>query len=103
MVADELNRIGPHILLVFFGVLVFGYVYVYLFIPETKGLTLEEVRQLAPLGHALYVDSSPVLQVDEMYTACVKPWNSTSWQPRSRSFTSDSEKSYGTSQEKVSE
>ena len=38
-------RIGPLILLIFFGMLLFGYVYVYLFIPETKGLTLEEVRR----------------------------------------------------------
>ena len=36
-------RIGPLILLIFFGMLVFGFVYVYLFIPETKGLSLEEV------------------------------------------------------------
>ena len=37
------NDIGPLILLIFFGMLVFGYIYVYLFIPETKGLSLEEV------------------------------------------------------------
>lgn len=36
-------RIGPLILLIFFGMLIFGYIYVYLFIPETRGLTLEEV------------------------------------------------------------
>ena len=36
-------RIGPLILLIFFGMLVFGYVYVYFAIPETKGLSLEEV------------------------------------------------------------
>ncbi|KAJ7665666.1 general substrate transporter [Mycena rosella] len=51
--------IGPLILLIFFGMLVFGYGYVYLFIPETKGLSLEEV--------------------DEMYRSGVKPWNSPSW------------------------
>ena len=41
--------------------LVFGFVYVYLFIPETKGLSLEEV--------------------DELYRSGVKPWNSASWRP----------------------
>ncbi|KAG6812635.1 hypothetical protein H0H92_001718 [Tricholoma furcatifolium] len=53
--------IGPLILLIFFGMLLFGYVYVYLFIPETKGLSLEEV--------------------DEMYRSGVKPWNSEGWTP----------------------
>ncbi|KAF5385355.1 hypothetical protein D9615_001062 [Tricholomella constricta] len=53
--------IGPLILLVFFGMLLFGYVYVYLFIPETKGLSLEEV--------------------DELYRSGVKPWNSANWKP----------------------
>lgn len=38
------NDIGPLILMIFFGMLVFGFIYVYLFIPETKGLSLEEVR-----------------------------------------------------------
>ena len=37
------NDIGPLILMIFFGMLVFGFIYVYLFIPETKGLSLEEV------------------------------------------------------------
>ena len=37
------DRIGPLILLIFFGMLLFGFGYVYLFIPETRGLTLEEV------------------------------------------------------------
>ncbi|KAK0466200.1 general substrate transporter [Desarmillaria tabescens] len=55
------NDIGPLILLIFFGMLVFGYAYVYLFIPETEGLSLEEV--------------------DEMYRSGVKPWNSPSWKP----------------------
>ncbi|KAF8807875.1 general substrate transporter [Phlegmacium glaucopus] len=54
-------KIGPLILLIFFGMLLFGYVYVYLFIPETRGLTLEEV--------------------DEMYRAGIKPWNSADWKP----------------------
>ncbi|KAI3616738.1 sugar transporter, partial [Moniliophthora roreri] len=53
--------IGPLILMIFFGMLVFGFVYVWLFIPETKGLSLEEV--------------------DEMYRAGVKPWNSVNWKP----------------------
>lgn len=53
--------IGPLILLIFFGMLVFGWLYVYLFIPETRGLSLEEV--------------------DEMYRSGVKPWNSATWKP----------------------
>ncbi|KAI0652719.1 general substrate transporter [Trametes meyenii] len=55
------EKIGPLILLIFFGMLTFGYVYVWLFIPETKGLSLEEV--------------------DEMYRSGVKPWNSSGWRP----------------------
>ena len=31
-------------MLIFFGCLVFGFVFVYFTIPETKGLSLEEVR-----------------------------------------------------------
>jgi len=54
-------RIGPLILLIFFGMLCFGFVYVYFFIPETKGLSLEEV--------------------DEMYRSGVKPWHSAGWKP----------------------
>ncbi|KAJ6520513.1 general substrate transporter [Mycena sanguinolenta] len=55
------NDIGPLILLIFFGMLVFGYGYVYFCIPETKGLSLEEV--------------------DEMYRSGVKPWRSADWKP----------------------
>ena len=58
------EKIGPLILLIFFGMLVFGFVYVYLFIPETKGLSLEEV--------------------DEMYRSGVKPWNSPGWRPNEK-------------------
>ena len=54
-------RIGPLILLIFFGMLIFGFVYVYIAIPEVKGLSLEEV--------------------DELYRAGVKPWNSSGWRP----------------------
>lgn len=57
-IADD---IGPLILMIFFGMLIFGYGYVYLFVPETKGLSLEEV--------------------DEMYRSGVKPWNSANWKP----------------------
>ena len=41
--------------------LIFGFVYVYIAIPEVKGLALEEV--------------------DELYRAGVKPWNSSGWRP----------------------
>lgn len=54
-------KIGPLILLIFFGMLVFGFFYVWLFIPETKGLSLEEV--------------------DELYRAGIKPWHSAGWRP----------------------
>jgi len=59
--------IGPLILLIFFGMLTFGFVYVWLCIPETKGLTLEEV--------------------DEMYRAGVKPWHSEGWKPSEKHLT----------------
>ncbi|KAF5377116.1 hypothetical protein D9757_008789 [Collybiopsis confluens] len=55
------NDIGPLILLIFFGMLVVAFFYVYFFIPETRGLTLEEV--------------------DEMYRSGIKPWNSTKFVP----------------------
>ncbi|CDZ97853.1 general substrate transporter [Phaffia rhodozyma] len=54
-------QIGPLILLVFTGVLIFGTFYVYFMVPETKGLSLEEV--------------------DAMWQSGVKPWNSTKWVP----------------------
>lgn len=58
--------------------LLFGWVYVYLFIPETKGLSLEEVR--GNLGFRNYsIDLRT--QVDEMYRSGVKPWNSANWKP----------------------
>lgn len=34
--------------MIFFGMLIFGYGYVYLFVPETKGLSLEEVSHNIP-------------------------------------------------------
>jgi len=57
--------------------LLFGYVYVYLSIPETRGLTLEEVCTF-PLRHHSAVSQ---MQVDEMYRAGIKPWNSADWKP----------------------
>lgn len=61
LIIDCILSIGPLILLIFFGMLVFGYVYVYFAIPEVKGLSLEEV--------------------DELYRAKVKPWQSAGWKP----------------------
>ncbi|SCU82871.1 LAMI_0C01200g1_1 [Lachancea mirantina] len=49
---------------VFMGCMVFAYFYVFFFVPETKGLTLEEVN--------------------EMYEEGVLPWKSSSWVPASR-------------------
>jgi sugar porter (SP) family MFS transporter len=72
------ERIGPLILLIFFGMLMFGYVYVYFAIPETKGLSLEEV--------------------DEMYRSGVKPWHSAHWKPSVKHF-HDKSSSFGVIQE----
>ncbi|KAH8113463.1 sugar transporter [Phellopilus nigrolimitatus] len=58
--------IGPLILLIFAGMLAFGYVYVYLFIPEVKGLSLEEV--------------------DELYRSGVRPWKSSKWRPTDKNL-----------------
>jgi SP family sugar:H+ symporter-like MFS transporter len=44
--------------------LTFGFFYVWLCIPETKGLSLEEV--------------------DEMYRTGVKPWRSAEWKPHQK-------------------
>ncbi|CDO93867.1 unnamed protein product [Kluyveromyces dobzhanskii CBS 2104] len=49
---------------VFMGCMVFAFFYVYFFVPETKGLTLEEVN--------------------EMYQEGVLPWKSSDWVPSSR-------------------
>lgn len=48
---------------VFTGCLIFSIFYVYFFVAETKGLSLEEV--------------------DELYAADIKPWKSSSWVPPS--------------------
>ncbi|KAG1886188.1 general substrate transporter [Suillus subluteus] len=60
------DKIGPMIMLVFFGLLVFGYIYVYFAIPETKGLTLEEV--------------------DELYRSGIPPWRSVGWRPSEKHY-----------------
>ncbi|ODQ81895.1 hypothetical protein BABINDRAFT_6530 [Babjeviella inositovora NRRL Y-12698] len=51
---------------VFMGCLIFSFVYVYFFVCETKGLTLEEVN--------------------EMYAEGVSPWTSSKWVPGSRAL-----------------
>ncbi|AAS53170.1 AFL204Cp [Eremothecium gossypii ATCC 10895] len=48
---------------VFMGCLIFAFFYIFFFVPETKGLTLEDV--------------------DEMWQEGVVPWGSESWLPRS--------------------
>ncbi|KAG1747556.1 general substrate transporter [Suillus lakei] len=65
-VTFSLFGIGPMIMLVFFGMLVFGYIYVYFAIPETKGLTLEEV--------------------DELYRSGIAPWRSAGWRPSEKHY-----------------
>lgn len=58
LISDD---IGPLILMVFFGVLIAAIVYVFIAIPETKGLALEEV--------------------DALYKSKVPAWKSASWRP----------------------
>jgi len=55
------DDIGSYILLIFFGCLVFAIIFVFIFVPETKGISLEEV--------------------DEMYRSGVPAWRSSSWTP----------------------
>ncbi|KAH7105247.1 general substrate transporter [Auriculariales sp. MPI-PUGE-AT-0066] len=55
------DHIGALILMIFFGMLIVSIFYVYFFVPEVKGLSLEEI--------------------DELYRSHVKPWNSASWKP----------------------
>ena len=80
------NDIGPLILLIFFGMLVFGYFYVWMFIPEAKGLSLEEVRSDGSRSLIMFLTS---LQVDEMYRAGIKPWQSANWRPSEKPFDHD--------------
>ncbi|QLL33146.1 hypothetical protein HG536_0E00560 [Torulaspora globosa] len=58
------NAINFYYGYVFMGCLVFAYVYVFFFVPETKGLTLEEV--------------------DTMWMEGALPWKSASWVPPDR-------------------
>ena len=53
-------------MLIFFGMLLVAFVYVYFFIPEVKGLSLEEV--------------------DELYRAHVVPWRSAGWRPAEKNL-----------------
>ncbi|WVR06647.1 hypothetical protein IAU60_003679 [Kwoniella sp. DSM 27419] len=61
LIADD---IGPLILLVFFGCLVFAFFYVLFMVPETRGISLEEV--------------------DELYRSKIPAWKSSSWTPAVR-------------------
>ncbi|CAE6459388.1 unnamed protein product [Rhizoctonia solani] len=72
--------IGPLILLIFFGMLTFGFVYVWFCIPETRGLSLEEV--------------------DEMYRTGVKPWHSADWKPHQKHLSHGRHAEAGTPTEK---
>ncbi|WVO25076.1 uncharacterized protein IAS62_006461 [Cryptococcus decagattii] len=60
LIADD---IGPLILLIFFGCLVFAFFYIFFMLPETRGITLEEI--------------------DELYRSKVPAWKSNSWKPSS--------------------
>lgn len=60
-IADD---IGPLILLIFCGCLVLAFIYVFFFIPETAGISIEEV--------------------DELYRSGTKAWRSAGWQPSGR-------------------
>jgi SP family sugar:H+ symporter-like MFS transporter len=72
------------IMMVFFGMLVFGYIYVYFAIPETKGLTLEEVRlHSSPWQTNAHLVNN---QVDEMYGSGIKPWRSVGWKPSEKHY-----------------
>jgi len=74
LIADD---IGPLILLIFFGCLIGAIVYVFFFIPETKGTNFPS-SYVDPAsdqtGHSLE-------EIDELYRSKVKPWKSSSWQP----------------------
>ncbi|BEJ03737.1 hypothetical protein CcaverHIS641_0109120 [Cutaneotrichosporon cavernicola] len=69
LIADD---IGPLILLIFFGCLVAALIYVYFFIPETRGITLE--------------------QVDELYRSGTPAWRSTTWRPSERAVVTHDDK-----------
>lgn len=54
---------------VFFGCLLFSIAFIYLFVPETKGLGFEDV--------------------DEMYAANIPAWKSSSWNPSPKAYLED--------------
>ncbi|WVQ84241.1 hypothetical protein IAT38_006393 [Cryptococcus sp. DSM 104549] len=75
--------IGPLIMLVFFGCLIGAFIYVFFMLPETRGISLEEV--------------------DELYRSKIPAWRSTHWKPSSHHAALDAIEGGGDPRRKHSE